>query len=279
VSCRAGSEFDRSGLPESSLHSSRLSLMLVATRNLIVRYGREEVRLIAGRTRLVDGHDIAKAHPEAFERIDGTSRHARERIIGIAPDEGSANGDNIPVRRPPIGTKKSLEAFRVQIPGLSERQSRCRIRMSAEAKSRIFDVVRDSSEKDGLESGGLLFSYVPTTPDFLEVIGASGFGPAAIRKRHSLIPDSAHQAALILEAEEAGLICCGEWHSHPPGSDGASYRTLSEQDLVVMSRRRALSGAAAYLSVLAVRDAGRWDLQAWVISEGVGRDRAEQAQL
>jgi hypothetical protein len=253
--------------------------VLEAVRNQIVSYSGEEIRLIAGRSRVTESHELAKKFPQAFRTVNGTTRFPRSRTIGIAPDQPAVAPTVVSNVHNSRGPKKGLEAFRVQIPGLSERQSRCRVRLSAEAKSRIFDVVRDSSEKDGLESGGLLFSVPPTTPDWLEVIGASGFGPGAIRKRHSLIPDSAHQAALILEAEEAGLICCGEWHSHPPGSDGASYRTLSEQDLVVMSRRRALSGAAAYPSVLAVRDAGRWELQGWVISQGVGRDRCEMATL
>jgi proteasome lid subunit RPN8/RPN11 len=245
--------------------------MLQAVRNLVVRYGAEEIRLFAGRSRVAEDHPIAKANPESFRTVPGSGRGARTRILGV----GTANMVPAPVVTTSPRADYGREPWRIllgnQFCRTSDRPSRVRVRLAAPARAQLMENVERTTGLDELESGGMCFGP-PMRDGLLEVIGVSS--GAGERGRDFYKPNLSHDARLVAEAERSGLVQVGDWHSHP-----SSYRAPSQQDLLAYVGQRGLNQQDAHLALIAVRGDTSWELQAWIVraSGAGGRDVAEPA--
>ena len=228
--------------------------MLEVTRTFITRYDGAEVRLIAGRDRVSEEHELAKRYPRNFKPVAGAPAGAREPYA-YADASGPVRTPSSTLPNAPSG----FEPWRIQrsTPGvaISTKQSSARVRFSRPARATLMAEVERGDGRT--ETGGTLFGS--TGHELVEVIAASGPGPGAGRGLDFYRRDGAHDLAIAEEMAEAGLTVVGSWHSHPRGSGVPSPEDLKS----FSSSRRALE-PGCYLAVLGVRTRSEWRLVGWV---------------
>jgi integrative and conjugative element protein (TIGR02256 family) len=246
--------------------------MLVALKTFTTHYDGDEVRLLAGRSHVVEDHEIAKRHPECFKPEPGRVRGGRDRI-------SSAGTASIVTAAPPRPSRvRGREPWRL-LSGSPEcaiayRQSRTRVRLAASARADLVAIAERTSGQDGAESGGLLFGSVSEDLSLVEIVTVGGPGPKAIRESHRFQPDGKHDMALAdrVRAESAGSIReLGLWHTHP------TIAAPSELDVSHFAGMRGIIGNL-YTALIAVPVAdGAWRLEAFVVRSGFAQDVCESA--
>ena len=227
--------------------------MLVCVKPLVTTYDGSEVRLLPGRSRVVERHPIALAHPECFKPVPGRPRGGRERVITSG---ASASMSPAPLPDEPRG----LEMWRVRASAprvvLANRPSRVRVRLSARAEL----VAALDRAPAGLEAGMLLRGA-----SCAELVEAIDLGPLVIGDRDRL----------AFDFEQVPEDAIGDLHSHPGASGVPSAR-----DLRAWSAARRGLGRDAWLGVVAVRTSRSWELVGWVVHAGLGaHDLAERAVI
>jgi integrative and conjugative element protein (TIGR02256 family) len=78
-----------------------------------------------------------------------------------------------------------------------------------------------------LETGGVLLGYQTSDASTTVVTGAVGPGPAAVHDVRGFSPDTAYQEREIARIyQESGrmTVYLGDWHTHPAGLVGLSWR-------------------------------------------------------
>lgn len=113
-----------------------------------------------------------------------------------------------------------------------------------------------------LETGGLLLGY--ESDDAVPVVTAiTGPGPKARHRRHSFLPDTDYQQALLEAHHNATLgveSYLGDWHTHPDGCIA-----LSRRDKKTLRNIAAAPGAYLKHPVMAILAPGKetWTLGAF----------------
>jgi hypothetical protein len=251
-------------------------MMMVATRTATIRDedGRT-VQLTAGVSYVDSQHELVLRHPDLFgppepgrERSREAIRPAGERVhfVPAGSAEGIAAATPSRPRRAQLPRPKAdygREKWRLHAhtPDLSavalDRPSHVRVKL--DAWPTILEIVERTTAVDGCESGGLLLGK--SWHDFVQVVEASGPGPAAVREPHRLAPDAAYDSAVAIEGRRRGFAPAGCWHVHPNG-----FRAPSRGDLEAAHALRELDGVEPEVMLIVVPGQGpRWEAEAFVI--------------
>jgi hypothetical protein len=254
--------------------------MLRATRSLITSLPHVgEVRVIEGRTHIADGSELALLHPDAFEPVPGRAVGARERTLAM-------HGSTVTIRTPAPPAGLGVERWRIseqsQACRLGYGTAQVRIRLSADARATILQIIAQTTARDGLEVGGTL-SGPPFAPadGVMELVHAYGPGTACHRSRSGFTPDVEFDVKLADEiAERSGgaEVMQAGFHVHPGGSREASGEG---GDLVAWSALRTqVCDVDTYAGLIAVPTSdGTWEFEGFVVGAGHRQDLAQRARI
>jgi integrative and conjugative element protein (TIGR02256 family) len=246
--------------------------MLVATKSFISVYAGREVRLIAGRSHVIEGHELVRRFPGYFKPARGR-RGARDRTT----TSGTVSVRPVNAPRPDFGREAWRLPPRVATCVLRDRPSiTTRIRLPA--RQSLFTIADRTTGVDGLESGGLLFGP-PHADGLVEVLSASAPGPEAVRERDLYRPDLGHDLELAESARLAGggaTLAIGFWHVHPSG-----WRSPSRTDLESFPVwRREVLQVQRLVALILVPEGRSWAIEAFTVRAGFGGlDIAERSRV
>jgi hypothetical protein len=252
--------------------------VLQCIRNLITSDGNgSEVRLIAGRSHVSADSSYARAYPEHFRAAPGETGRARERTLAM--HSGTAT---IRTPAPPAGL--GVEPWRISEQSRSTRLSYgtapVRVRLSAEARATILQIISQTTERDGLEVGGVL-----SGPPFvrangmMELVHGHGPGPNCQRSRSGFTPDIEHDVKLadeIAEGSGGAEIVQAGWHTHPQGNRSASGEGGDLEAWRAL--RTEVFDCDVYAGLIAVpTSTGGWQFEAFLLGSGHRQDLAQRA--
>lgn len=244
--------------------------MLIATRSFVTHDGYREVRIMARRSYVAEGHDIVLANPTSFKPAPDRPAGVRERIL----DQGSAT---IARPRPARRNVTGREAWRLVASSsdcaFEYSPSSARVRLSAAARGQLLAIADQTSGAS--ETGGLLLGSA--TPDLVEILSVSGPGPNAIREPARYQPDAQHDRSLAarMRAESDGAVTeRGIWHSHPRGSIAVPSAT----DMTYFANLRSVVDGL-YTAIIAVPNETGWTLAAFIVRSGFTQARCQRTTM
>ncbi len=236
-----------------------MSSMLTAKRTFTATLDGELVQIIAGRDRVVEGHELVKRHPEAFApEAPLTSPRRRSKPF-------------VPVKRPPSSTPswRLPEAVELRTDTVADLQ----VDITPAARRDLLEHAQRA--QDGRETGGALAGPLIQSWRPVRIFAAGGPGILARRTPTRFVLDDFHDRRFVGDD-----VYVGHWHSHPEPRSGDPSRT----DLETWARMRReldVRGAApAFLGVVLTPDPARgWDaprLDAWLVRQRHGRNVCER---
>jgi hypothetical protein len=260
--------------------------VLVATRSFIAEYDGEEVRLIAVRSHVIEGHELARRFPQNFKPAPGTEHHSRERVAATLPGDRVAVRSAVPApsaQETPTyeESQRRRQPWRLPRRPAPEREIRIEsgywnrtVQLGSVARG---DIRAARLEHPGVEDGGCLFARV--TPSGPLPLAVSLSGVLAKRASRRYARDEFHDRREIESMRSRGFRWCGGWHFHLAPDDDDQP---SENDVRHWSHWREHLDTPYYLGLIAVvSPVNELRFAAWVVTEGSlrGSDRVQRARV
>jgi integrative and conjugative element protein (TIGR02256 family) len=156
----------------------------------------------------------------------------------------------------------------------SDRRSETRVRFAPQAREETRKIVQRDTERDGLETGGLLIGSI--SHQLIEVVMVSDAGPGAVRCEDSFRPDYEFLLAVgdEVSARTNGAVAgVGIWHSHPHGSKVPSPQDLGQWAMHLQGLR--VSRLVAVIAYPTYH--GGWEASRFVVRAGADRPMCNPA--
>jgi Prokaryotic homologs of the JAB domain len=256
-------------------------MMLVATRTFAVAYdGRREL-IKAGQTRVVADHELARRYPDSWTSTP-------DRIVSSESSSARGGEQAGTIAKPKthylygVSDAPSSHSTRPVRVRMGTSPSRVWVKLASRARRLIVDEARRS--RDGLETGGPLFSESRWYSDPFYVVAAGGLGAGAKRgvDRFGMDHVQAMTGADEFRRHDSRVSEAGHWHTHPADR---STRP-SDADLRAWAQLGEHLDRTTFLGIIATdpglsdRAWSRPHLTAWMLRTGpLGSWTCEQAEL